>query len=243
LAETEMPRSAKIASWLGKFGPSCALAGILGIQIGVVPPLGGFMFLQLGLLSAIFSLGFGITAVIVTRGDTDGPGRAAGWLGMASGMVMLSLTIVGAGTGAGSPPINDITTDVTDPPSFASAADIPDFEGRDMIYPPDFVEIVKDHYDYLESLHVDQHPTSAYEKAIATGQSLGWEIVHQDPERLMINARETSFVFKFVDDIVIRVKPDGSGAILDLRSKSRDGQGDLGANAERIVEFMLAFVR
>lgn len=243
MAETEMPRSAKIASWLAKFAPSCALAGIIGIQIGVVPPLGGFMFLQLGLLAALFSLGFGLFAVIATRGETKGPGRTAGWMGMASGIVMLSLTIVGAGAGLGSPPINDITTDVTDPPSFAMASDVPDFEGRDMSFPPEFVETVKSHYEYLDSLHVDQHPTAAYEKAIATSQSLGWEIVHQDPEELMINARETSFLFKFVDDIVIRVRPDGSGALVDLRSKSRDGRGDLGANAARIVRFTQDFAR
>ena len=78
---------------------------------------------------------------------------------------------------------------------------------------------------------------------LATSQSLGWEIVHQDPEQLTINARESSFVFKFVDDIVIRVKADGAGAILDLRSKSRDGRGDLGVNAARIVEFLATFSR
>lgn len=238
-----MPRSAKIASWLGKFAPSCALAGILGIQIGVVPPIGGFMFLQLGLLAAIFSLGFGIAAVIATRSDKEGPGRAAGWLGMASGMVMLSLTIVGMGEGAGSPPINDITTDVANPPQFAAASVVPDFEARDMSFPVDFVAVVEEHYGFLESLHVTQDPTGAYDKAIATAQSLGWEIVHQDPEQLTINARDTSFLFKFIDDIVIRVQPDGSGAVVDLRSKSRDGQGDLGANAARIVAFLQAFGR
>lgn len=238
-----MPRVATIASWLGKFAPSCALAGILGIQIGVVPPLGGYLFLLIGLVAALFSVGFGTAAVIATRSNKEGSGRAAGWLGLSSGMVMLTLTIVGIGNGGGSPPINDITTDVEHPPSFAAASEVPDFEGRDMSYPADFVAIVEKHYSYLESLHVDQQPISAYEKAIATSQSLGWEIVHQDPDQLTINARETSFLFKFVDDIVIRVQPDGSGAVVDLRSKSRDGRGDLGVNAARIVAFTQAFGR
>ena len=70
-----MPRSAKIASALGKFAPSCALAGLLGIQIGVIPPLGGFLMFQLGLLTALFALGFGLTALIVTRKDQGGTGR------------------------------------------------------------------------------------------------------------------------------------------------------------------------
>ncbi len=243
MAEAEMPRSARISSWLGKFAPSCALAGLLGIHVGAVPPLGGFLFFQLGLLSGIFALGFGLTAVIVTRKHTTGPGRAAGWLGMASGMVMLTVTVAGAGDGLGSPPINDITTDLADPPSFAAATDVPDFEGRDMSYPPAFVEVVRSHYGYLDPIRTGRHPTSAYEKAIATAQSLGWEIVHQDPQRLTIDARDSSFLFKFVDDIVIRVKPDGSASVVDLRSKSRDGRGDLGVNAARIVEFTRAFGR
>ena len=74
-------------------------------------------------------------------------------------------------------------------------------------------------------------------------QSLGWDIVHRDPEGLTIDARETSFLFKFVDDIAIRVQAEGSGAVIDLRSKSRVGRSDLGANAARIVEFTQAFGR
>ncbi len=243
MAENEMPRTARIAASLGKFAPSCALAGLLGIHVGALPPLGGFMFFQLGLFTGLLSLGFGIAAVISTRTDTEGPGRAAGWLGMASGMVMLTVTIGGAGDGLGSPPINDITTDLADPPSFATASQVSDFEGRDMSYPPAFIEIAQDHYGHLRPISTEQNPTKAYERAAATAQSLGWDIVHQDPEGLTIDARETSFLFKFVDDIAIRVRTEGSGAVIDLRSKSRDGRGDLGANAARIVEFADAFVR
>ena len=246
MAESVMPRSARISSWLGKFAPACALAGLLLIHIGLAPPLGGFMFFQLGLLAGVVALGFGLTAIIVTRKDKEGEGRTAGWLGLASGMLMLTATfaaIAAAGDGLGSPPINDITTDLDDPPSFASAADVPDFEGRDMSYPADFVEVVRSYYSNLAPIKTSQDPTSAYEKAIATTQSLGWEIVNQDPENLTIDARETSLVFKFVDDIVIRVAPDGPNAVVDLRSKSRDGRGDLGANAARIVEFTRAFER
>jgi uncharacterized protein (DUF1499 family) len=243
MAESVVPRSARISSWLGKFAPACALAGLVLIHVGLAPPLGGFMFFQIGLLGGVVALGFGLTAIIVTRKDKEGGGRSAGWLGLASGMVMLTVTIAAAGDGFGYPPINDITTDLDDPPSFASAADVPDFEGRDMSYPADFVEIVRSHYSNLAPIQTSQDPTSAYEKAIATTQSLGWEIVNQDPENLTIDARDTSLVFKFVDDIVIRIAPDGPNAVVDLRSKSRDGRGDLGANAARIVEFTLAFER
>ena len=48
-------------------------------------------------------------------------------------------------------------------------------------------------------------------------------------------------IFRFVDDIAIRVRPTASGTVVDVRSKSRDGRGDLGANAERIRAFTSAF--
>ena len=61
-----------------------------------------------------------------------------------------------------------------------------------------------------------------------------WEVTHADAESGRIEATATSRVFHFVDDIVIRVRPDGAGSRVDLRSRSRVGQSDLGANAKRI---------
>ena len=182
------------------------------------------MFFQIGLLTALLALSFGLVAVIVTRSDTDGPGRAAGWLGMASGMVLLTATVAGAGGGFGVPPINDITTNVDDPPSFAQPSLVPDFEGRDMSYPAAFVDVVRSFYSNVKPIRLDQSPETAFEKSVATAQALGWEVVNQDASALTIDARETSFLFKFVDDIAVRVRADGDGAVVDVRSKSRDGK-------------------
>ena len=243
MADSTMPRTSKIASSLGKFAPSCVIAGLIGIHVGVIPPLGGFMFFQLGLLTGLLALVFGIAAVIITRTDTEGPGRAAGWLGMASGMVMLTATVAAAGGGLGVPAINDITTNVDDPPSFASADAVPDFAELDMSYPEDFAPVVRSFYGNLQPIRLEHDAASAYEKAVATAQSLGWEIVNQDSAALTIDARETSLLFKFVDDIAIRVGADGEGAVIDVRSKSRVGKSDLGANAARIVEFTEAIAQ
>jgi uncharacterized protein (DUF1499 family) len=51
----------------------------------------------------------------------------------------------------------------------------------------------------------------------------------------------TSRLFGFHDDIAIRVRPEADGTSrIDVRSKSRDGQGDLGVNAARIRTFVAA---
>ena len=44
-------------------------------------------------------------------------------------------------------------------------------------------------------------------------------------------------MFHFVDDISVRIRPAAGGSRIDIRSKSRDGQGDIGANAARIRTF------
>ena len=45
----------------------------------------------------------------------------------------------------------------------------------------------------------------------------------------------------FKDDIVIRISREGDSSIIDLRSVSRVGVSDLGANAKRIRAFKAQF--
>jgi uncharacterized protein (DUF1499 family) len=237
MAESEVPRSARAASWLGKFSPSCALAGLVGIHLGLVPPLGGFMFFQIGLLCALLALIAGAVAFFSTRDDIEGPGRKGAWMGLASGMLIITAAIIGAWPGRGNPPINDITTNLDDPPEFATAALVPDYTGRDMGYPVEFVEIVRTNYAYLKPIQIDAEPAAAFAKAISVGEELGWTIVHQDEEGLRFDAQDQSTAFKFIDDVTVRIQPGERGSTIDVRSKSRDGKGDLGANAQRIVAF------
>jgi uncharacterized protein (DUF1499 family) len=73
-------------------------------------------------------------------------------------------------------------------------------------------------------------------------RALGLEIVHEDANAGQLEARATSRIFRFVDDVAIRVRPTGQGSLIDLRSRSRDGRGDFGVNAKRI-ETLAAAIR
>ena len=55
-----------------------------------------------------------------------------------------------------------------------------------------------------------------------------------------LEARQESGLFRFVDDVVVRVRPAPGGSVVDVRSKSRDGRGDMGVNAKRIRAFQKA---
>ena len=181
-----------------------------------------------------------LVGIVMTRGGRDPDGRQKAWTGLAIGLGLVLVVLAGASTGGDAPPINDITTDLENPPAFAPAAVVDDYAGRDMSYPPEFVEIVRASYPDLAPLVLQEPVESAFERAIATAESLGWEIsARNDPEH-SFDAQDTSSLFRFVDDVTVRVVAEGSGSRIDVRSKSRDGRGDLGANAKRIQRFLQA---
>src|SRR5208337_2745087 len=81
-------------------------------------------------------------------------------------------------------------------------------------------------------------PERLFKQALAAATGMGWRIVAVAPDEGRIEATYTSFFFGFVSDIVIRVKPSGLGARVDIRAKSRVGQADGGANAALIRAYV-----
>ena len=67
---------------------------------------------------------------------------------------------------------------------------------------------------------------------------LWWEIVASAPEEGRLEATDRTRWFGFRDDVVVRVRADGAGSRVDVRSASRVGRSDLGTNARRIKRFM-----
>ena len=67
---------------------------------------------------------------------------------------------------------------------------------------------------------------------------MGWQIVDVAPASLRIEATDTTLFFGFKDDIVIRVRPAAQGSIVDVRSLSRIGGSDVGANARRVRAYL-----
>lgn len=235
-------RLAVTSGFLGALGVFDAVLGPLLIQLGAVSPLFGFQaFFGLGLLLGLVALVLSPFALRATRAGSGRTGRGLAWLGFGCGALLVGVLFVAAQPGAGLPPINDITTDLSNPPAFE---DDPAGLGRDMTYPSEFVAQVEAAYPDLEPLRVSSEPAQALALAEQTARELGWEVVAADPDAGTLLARETTRIFRFVDDVVVRVRPaEGGGAVIDVRSKSRDGRGDLGANAARIRAFTAAFPR
>lgn len=229
---------ATVALTLALISGATALIGLLGAYSGLLAPLVGFMLFAAGtLLGGISTLIVSVIGLVQTRGGRDPEGRRKALVGSAVGVVLLLVVFGAASTGGDVPRINDITTDLENPPEFASAERVPAYAGRDMSYPEEFVPLVRAAYPDLAPIDLTVAPPEAFERARAAAQALGWEIVASDPDRTRFDARQETALFRFVDDVTVRIVPRGSGSRIDVRSKSRDGKSDLGANAARIRAF------
>jgi uncharacterized protein (DUF1499 family) len=67
---------------------------------------------------------------------------------------------------------------------------------------------------------------------------MDWRIVAADEADGRIEATDRTWWFGFTDDIVVRIRPEGAGSRVDVRSASRVGVGDFGTNAERVRAYL-----
>ena len=199
----------------------------LGVRAGLWPFRFGFGMFAAALLFGLAAAGVAALALMIPR------------LRGSSAILILSL-LLGLSSAAVPldhvrrvktlPYINDITTDPENPPQFATPKP----------YPEHFAELQRIGYPELRALEVAVPPAQALERARAAARELGWEIVAADPAAGRLEAVSTTRWFGFKDDIAVRISASGSGSRIDVRSKSRVGRSDLGANAKRIQDFLIA---
>jgi uncharacterized protein (DUF1499 family) len=151
----------------------------------------------------------------------------------------------------GNPPIHDITTDVEDPPVFVDALKLR-AEAK-AVNPAEYLgemtrgdrhikvtELQKEFFPDIQPINLTVAPAEAFTRAARAVRDLKWTVTAEKPEEGRIEAFDRTKWFGFVDDVVIRIRPNGSGSRVDVRSVSRVGTGDRGLNAQRIRKFVRA---
>ncbi len=217
-------------------GLLAALLLVLGPALAwlrLVAPLAGFGVFVLGGLGGL-AIGIGaLVRMMRGKGMTRG-----GLVAILTGIVFVGI----AARSASVPRINDFTTDLDTPPAFRHAGTLPANAGRDLAYPPAFGAIQRECCPDLHPVRLRGSADDTFARAEQVARMMpAWTITSADPATGTIEATATSRLFGFVDDIVIRVGPDGGGQMrIDIRSKSRDGKGDIGANAARIRHYIEA---
>jgi uncharacterized protein (DUF1499 family) len=129
--------------------------------------------------------------------------------------------------------LNDITTTFPNPPAYIAIAQKE--KNRDYIYDESNYAKQQKKHPEVKPLATALSPVELFailEKAVALQPR--WKIVSADKTKYRIEVEATSLIFRYVDDVVIEIR----NSEVHMRSKSRVGRSDLGANASRINNFL-----
>lgn len=138
--------------------------------------------------------------------------------------------------------IHNISTDTTNPPVFVAAVKQRGAHSNPLAYSKEVATIQRQHYPDITTIQTSLLPPQTFNRALAVAGELGWDIYAQVPQEGRIEAVDTTLWYGFKDDIVIRITTaDTGGSLVDLRSVSRVGKSDIGANAKRIRTFRERF--
>src|SRR6266508_2756888 len=120
------------------------------------------------------------------------------------------------------PPIHDITTDTEDPPPFVAVAPLRRDAPNPVAYGgPEIAAQQKKAYPDIKPAALSMPPALAFDRAVQAAKAQGWEMVAAVPGDGRIEATDTTQWFGFKDDVVVRVRPEGTGSRVDVRSVSR----------------------
>lgn len=200
---------------------------------------------------AVMALGFSLAALAaitalaaftgIWRDGRKGAGAAT--RGLIVALLVLVLPAIGAWKVVTLPRLIDISTDPQDPPQFERAQS--DRTGEDqMIVDPGDDEIAaqQDAYPDIVPRHYPVSTARVYDEAKTIVDDRHWRVLTvREPsdtdETAHLEAVATTPIFGFRQDVVIRIVPDGDGALVDMRSAARHAAHDLGEDADRIRSF------
>jgi uncharacterized protein (DUF1499 family) len=200
-----------------------------------------------GALSVLKWAGYGAAAgLVLALGGMVGAARRHARMSMAVVGFVFSLAVavpigVLAWKASRAPAIHDITTDTDNPPPFVAMLRLREGAVNPAEYGgPEVAARQRAAYPDIVPVTLNLPPARAFDRALAAVRSMGWDLVASDPPAGRIEATDTTFWFGFKDDIVVRVQAQDNGSRVDVRSLSRVGGGDTGANAARIRKYAAA---
>ncbi len=247
------------------FGLSLALplyfaAAALATRFGLIDWRLGFGTLTLGYGPLLLMAAAGLAVVALLLALLVKPRAGLGKAALALVIPLLALGYAGyvRSEAASIPPIHDIVSDADAPLMFsdrvmalraavpganAVEADprVPDDDRFGPAAGQSARALQRSAYPDIQPILVSQAPAEAFETALAAARAEGWSIDATDPQNGRIEASVRSLWFGFVDDVVVQVSPADGGSRIDVRSTSRVGVSDLGANAKRVRAFQSAF--
>ena len=136
------------------------------------------------------------------------------------------------------PKIHDISTSGDNPPAFEAVLPLRKGARNAVDYPASTAAEQRKGYPDIAPLTLPLAPTQAFDRAVQAARAMGWDIVATAPDKLRLEATDTTLLFGFKDDVVVRITPQGQGSVVDVRSLSRVGGSDFGTNAKRVRAYL-----
>ena len=244
---------ARLISWaaviFGVGSVAAALIASVGAGQGAWHFGSAFTVLRYAFFAAIAGAVLGLIGLMVAR-----RARKAGLMlpNLVAVVVALSFVLyLGSQvrTARSVPAIHDIATDLEDPPQFTrlkmredNLEKVPDMGRAELkALQPEarWKAIHREAYGDVRTVKVPMSPEDTIRRASELARDRGWDVALADPARGILEATDTTFFFRFRDDVVVRARPaPGGGSLVDMRSISRVGGSDVGVNAKRVRAFL-----
>lgn len=244
IIEEPVSRPAKWAPMLAWFALAVTVMCVLLIRFGQIDYQSGFVALGAGLAIAGVAVAMSFMGFVrIWQEGRRGLGSAI--KGLVIAILVLAYPAWFAVKAVTLPPINDVTTDTEDPPVFSRSRAALDARGGRV--PPDVGsavrEMQREAYVQIAPLTLDLAPAETFALVRKAAENLGWQVIEAVPPGGRIGsgrleAVDRTFLLKLPDDVTVRIRPRADGTRIDIRSASRIGTHDLGANAQRIRDFL-----
>ncbi|HEX2135981.1 MAG TPA: DUF1499 domain-containing protein [Microvirga sp.] len=244
ILEEPVSRPARWSPVVAWYALVVTVMAVLLIRFGRVDYTAGFATLGAGLGLALVAIALAVLGFVrIWQEGRRGLGSAV--QGLVIAFVVLAYPGWFAVKAVTLPALNDVSTDTDNPPSFSRSRAA--LEARGGRVPPDVPphvrEAQREAYVQIAPLTLDLPPDEAFEIVRKAAQNRGWQIIEavKPGGRIglgRLEAVDRTFLLRLPDDVTVRIRPRADGTRIDIRSASRIGKHDLGANADRIRAFL-----
>jgi uncharacterized protein (DUF1499 family) len=246
IAEEPDSRTAVWARRLGLFSLAVVLVAVLIARSGLLDIIPALVTFAAGLGLAFAAILLALAAfVVIWRTGRGGLGQAV--VGLLIGLALCGYPAFLFVRASNEPKIADISTDPVDPPRLEAVSRLRTRQAN----PVDYAglrtrEDLRKVYSDIEPLDLALPPQSAYAAVLAALAKRKdnpiaplWRVIDERPPipgrrdgSIEVIAYTPLMVFR--DDVAIRVRATREGSRIDVRSASRYGRWDFGANAKRV---------
>lgn len=240
---------ARLCFLLGAGAVLLALVGAIGAGQDWWGKLDGISFVTAAVVVALVGFVFSLIVLLLYRKKGQAI-RNLTLAGLVCSLAYLGFIGYWVNIAVNLPQIHDITTNLDNPPEFQvlklrpdDFADVPG-RGEAKYAGMDAMErwklLHREAYGDLRTVTLPLPVDKVVTLAEQVARKRGWEIALAKPEEGRMEAVDTVSLFRFKDDVVVRVQPGPGGTTsqVDVRSVSRVGRSDLGVNAKRIRDFL-----